>query len=552
MSPLKFSQVMSSLGQCMANILFHSARGYEGPKADIWSLGVILYAMLAGNLPFEQELASCKRFRMFCKWVRDQSTKGARYWESLMDYPVWLFPSKFSLLARSLICAMLHPDPEQRISVDDSMQHSLLRPMTTSSVSSIRGVGMEVIALHEIDLGGSARVESDSGEGLVDANSCVGVFDTQISEQELSTTKIGDVDTLREMCDDDDDGDEMQDNDYDDDDDQFMMEEDDYKVKSFHDSSIPRKREVEPNAVMEERDDFDMHGIWRDSSLQDHSSPIFAEGCRSVNFSKNLRSVCDQIVEPGSPSPSCASSWSVGSPSRSSLFGVPPPAPLLMRTPSIGDLIVNEDIVQSCHLGAESDVSVFTPESFGGRSSQHEVNSHGLPPNFSDLVKRSTRFLTAVPAAEVLDKVESFLELNLINKIQTPGIGLIGRVELRECFRLEVWGSDTSGPPLCALQLYQIPTNIESTPPFPIGDIRDQSILPSEGIKIQQMGFLNPSISTSFKGLDNHEESFVSAGLRTRNGSFVGPSREMSQDLFLVEFVRGNLEIFAFKRFYQW
>ena len=96
-----------------------------------------------------------------------------------------------------------------------------------------------------------------------------------------------------------------------------------------------------------------------------------------------------------------------------------------------------------------SDESSEAPTSPGNYSRQSSTSSIGSnPPSFSDLVKRSTRFITAVPAADVLDKLLCVLESCQAEKIITA-VGYISRVELIvENYRIEVWGSEDSGPPL--------------------------------------------------------------------------------------------------------
>ena len=90
---------------CYASPEMVSGKKYNGFTNDIWSIGIILYAMIYGYLPFEN--TNNNNILLFSK-IR----------ECKIDYP-----KNNCLLALDLLKRILVPDYKQRIAIDDIKRH---------------------------------------------------------------------------------------------------------------------------------------------------------------------------------------------------------------------------------------------------------------------------------------------------------------------------------------------------------------------------------------------------------------------------------------------
>ena len=98
-----------------------AGQGYDGFRADVWSLGVCFFAMLSGFFPLEESCAKDPRFAaLLAAQCQGQTTTHTVYGWYKQSY------AHLSAAAVELIDGMLIMNPAQRLELTDVLRHRWL------------------------------------------------------------------------------------------------------------------------------------------------------------------------------------------------------------------------------------------------------------------------------------------------------------------------------------------------------------------------------------------------------------------------------------------
>jgi len=121
------SKIIQSDADAIMKTTYVGTRGYQAPelllnqkydlKCDVFSVGVILFILLAGYPPFEQASKSDKWFKPLMKGNVD------KFWKAHAKSPI----IKNNMKAKDLLTRMLCFDPKQRIDLNGIKKHEWLQ-----------------------------------------------------------------------------------------------------------------------------------------------------------------------------------------------------------------------------------------------------------------------------------------------------------------------------------------------------------------------------------------------------------------------------------------
>lgn len=92
--------------------------GYQGAPADVWSLGVVLYVILVGHLPFLDRSLS-------------------KLWLKIRN-GLCSIPGDLSSEVKDLLTRILCPDPMERITIDEIQQHPWIKQLVESPSGQLK------------------------------------------------------------------------------------------------------------------------------------------------------------------------------------------------------------------------------------------------------------------------------------------------------------------------------------------------------------------------------------------------------------------------------